>query len=669
MERLKKHRKLLIILGIAAVVVIVLLVRLHSAASRRMSPDAIASAMDTAYVEKRSLVESISATGSLTSLDSKDVTANVSGVEVLEVPIKVGDTVSVGDVLCLLDSSDLEQDLKDAQNSLNATEGKTEIDVSAAERSLAEAEATRNIEVERANQDAADAWNDYLEALTDLEEAENEYIEAQATTAEKNGEYEYYTDLMEEAKENLENASTGDNASSVYEVQFENTKSGLSAIVSGFSNYIAGSLNKIYLLSTDLPNMTATDIVDTSVGNSGNENTTGDDTSSDTASYATEEDINHINEYLNTLKSLQSKYNEARDSETDASEAYSELQEDYQELQSEVSSWQSKYNTAKSEESSKKSAYENAITTADSKLDVYNTKVRSYEDSVRNNDSAVNTKTDSLKTSQLNASISGASDRQQISSYQKQIDACTVTAPISGIITAVNVEAGDNYTGMAVATIENNVGYEVSTEIDEYDIGKVQVGQTVIIKTNGTDDEEFRGTVREIAPRATTGSSNVTYTVKISVEDSSDAFKMDMTAKCSIVIDSKENVLTVPYTAVQTADDGSFYIEVLSGEDKAGSGFAADGTDENSSAPETEDSSAAPETGKAGNVGKGKASGAAQTPSTRRITVEKGIESDYYVEISGDGVEEGMEVVLPASKEQLGSTMNFMGDMGPMGGF
>lgn len=68
-------------------------------------------------------------------------------------------------------------------------------------------------------------------------------------------------------------------------------------------------------------------------------------------------------------------------------------------------------------------------------------------------------------------------------------------APISGVITAVNAKAGDTYNGGALFTIEDVSAYEVSAEIDEYDIGKIREGQTVVIKTNGTGDEELKGTV------------------------------------------------------------------------------------------------------------------------------------------------------------------------------
>ena len=259
--------------------------------------------------------------------------------------------------------------------------------------------------------------------------------------------------------------------------------------------------------------------------------------------------------------------------------------------------------------------------------DAYNRQLQNQEDTIRNGSSTLQSRQDSVTSSRLNASTTGMSDQQQIDRCQEQIAACTVTAPLSGVVTAVNLETGDNYNGGAIVTIEDVSSYEVTVEIDEYDISRIKEGQKVVIKTNGTGDLELEGEVLSVAPRATGGAS-VTYTVKISIDTPCEDLRMDMTAKLSIIISSRENVLTVPYAAVQTAEDGSFYVEVVEE-----NGETAEG-----SLP------------------------------TRRIPVTKGIESDYYVEISGEGIEEGLEVIVPADNS-LDNLNELMFQMGPMGGF
>ncbi len=333
------------------------------------------------------------------------------------------------------------------------------------------------------------------------------------------------------------------------------------------------------------------------------------------------------------------------------------LESEAQRLEQLITEYQMKYSTAQETERGLRSAYDQTITAVNNAYDAYKRQLQSQEDAVRNGNSTLQGRQDNLTSSRLNASTSGNSDQQQIDRYQEQIAACNVTAPISGIVTAVNLETGDRYNGGAIVTIEDISSYEVTVEIDEYDISKIKAGQKVVIKTNGTGDLELEGKVISIAPRASAG-SGVTYTVKTSIDTPCEDLRMDMTAKLSIVISSKENVLTVPYAAVQTAEDGSFYVEVVDGNagtDAVGSGQQGGADGERPMAP------GAP-TGRGGNAAM------PNTLPTRRIPVTKGIESDYYVEISGEGIVEGLEVIVPAD-DSLDDLNRLLQQMGPMGGF
>lgn len=628
-EKLVKHKKALIIFLIF-VVAIVVFISVFTIRMKARSEEILAAmtAQETAQIERRTLVESISATGTVTSVGSKSVEVDVTGVKVKSVDVKVGGRVEEGDVICLLDTTDIEQDLADARISLNATQGKTQVDVSSAERSLSEAETGRNIDLERADKDVADAWNDYLLALTDLEEAEDDWEEAKKTTAEKKGEYEFRKEQLEEAEKTLNSTEAGENTSSQYETQF-------SVEVKALREYITseqiqtqpGALDYLYISNNELQSYTVDFIVSSENGSvSGN---------------TTDEKKAVINGYLETLKGLQISYQTSSASYAEANAKYQDVQSDYQSLQTEVTEWQNKYNTAQQNETTAETAYEQALTTVDSKLDAYNQQVRSKEDTIRNDDSTVSNKKDSLETSRLNASTSGLSDKQQIKKYEEQIAECTVTAPMSGIITEINVEAGDTYSGATIAVIEDTSDYEISAEIEEYDISAVKVGQKVVIKTNGTGDLELDGTVKEIAPRATTGGTNVTYTVTISVDTPCNELKLDMTAKLSIILSSKENVLAVPYNSVQEDEDGNFYIEIM--KEQTEKSDVSGNHVESVSDTEAEQS--------------------------EKVYITKGIESDYYIQVNGNGIEEGMSVIVPVSSEDGSDIMDIINRTGPMGGF
>lgn len=165
-EFLKRHRKGCIVAGVL-VVILAGISAFVSRANKAAKMMAMAPVQETAEAEKRSLVESVSATGTVVSAQSKNVSVTLSGLKVQEVNVKVGDSVEAGDVICLLDSTNLEEDLADARTTLNAISGKTDVEVAGAERGLLEAQTTSEIETTRAYDDENEAYNDYLKAKTD----------------------------------------------------------------------------------------------------------------------------------------------------------------------------------------------------------------------------------------------------------------------------------------------------------------------------------------------------------------------------------------------------------------------------------------------------------------------------------------------------------------------
>ncbi len=236
-------------------------------------------------------------------------------------------------------------------------------------------------------------------------------------------------------------------------------------------------------------------------------------------------------------------------------------------------------------------------------------------DAKRANDSTLATTKDSLKSAQLSAENSTATMEKQVSALEDQIEACTIKAPISGVVTTLNVAEGNTYAGMNSIVLEDISSFEITTEIDEYDIGKIKPGQRVVFKTNGTGDAELDGVVKSVAPRASIGmGTSVTYKVVISVLSENEYLKLDMTAKISIVLAESKDGLTVPYDAVITDDDGKEYVNVVDGKNEDG------------------------------------------TNITHKVYVETGIKSSYYTEIYGEGLVPGTEVEI---KRQSSDVFDF----------
>ncbi len=222
------------------------------------------------------------------------------------------------------------------------------------------------------------------------------------------------------------------------------------------------------------------------------------------------------------------------------------------------------------------------------------------------------------------------------------MDNTKVTAPISGYITAMNVEEGNSYTmGSTIFTIADTSSFVVEATVDEFDIASIAEGQKAVVKFDATDDEEFSGQVSYVAIASTssTSSSSTTsaasamsgaatstasYKLKIQLDNADDRLRVGMTAKASVILDSVSDVFAVPYDCIEEDEDGSSYVTEV----------ADDGTE-------------------------------------TKISVTVGLQSDYYEEIQSDKLTEGMKLKATASSsDSSGDNMMIMnmGGGNPGGG-
>ncbi|NIJ53436.1 efflux RND transporter periplasmic adaptor subunit [Dyadobacter arcticus] len=163
----------------------------------------------------------------------------------------------------------------------------------------------------------------------------------------------------------------------------------------------------------------------------------------------------------------------------------------------------------------------------------------------------------------------------------------SIFAPVSGIISLLNVEAGERVVGTSqmagteMMRIANLANMEVRVNVNENDIVRVTLGDTAEIDVDAysASGRKFRGIVKEIANTAAglaTSSSSSTsassasadavteFEVKVKIlnESFSDLmtsrskksypFKPGMTASVEIITDRKNGVVTVPIAAVTT---------------------------------------------------------------------------------------------------------------------
>lgn len=460
------------------------------------------SQVERVQVTKQNLINSISLTGTVKSADAWDVSASAKDVEVLQVNYEAGDYVNEGDVIVVLDTTDLELSLTEAQNkqALSAyTEGKS---IETASENYAEAV-----------EDGTDTYNDAVKKEADAKEA------------------------LQEAEDDLAEAAS----------RLKRREERLAEVDAAWEPY----------------------------------------------ANLTDEEVQALgDEGLEAYKTAKQDYSDAHTSYTEAHQAY----------------------TAAAEAEEKT-------------VEAYESAADDLEKAQKNNDRNIADAADQLEKAQMEHTYSNDSSQKTIENYQEQIDSCTVTSPISGVITAMNVAVGDTYMGEGnvMFSVADQEHFVVAASVDEYDIGSIAKDMEAAVIVEAVGEDELPAAVSFVSPTASASNTgSASYEVEIALNDANTDLRIGMTAKASIVLDAAYDVLTVPYDCIETDETGRSVVYV----DQNGEKTA--------------------------------------------VSVEIGMEGDYYVEISGEGLDESTMVYYATpmvNASGTGSDANTGAMMGmPMGG-
>jgi HlyD family secretion protein len=131
---------------------------------------------------------------------------------------------------------------------------------------------------------------------------------------------------------------------------------------------------------------------------------------------------------------------------------------------------------------------------------------------------------------------------------------CTITAPISGMIIARNVQVGNMVIASFNSPVLFTIAYDltkmqVQTSVDESDIGLVKVGQQAKFTVNAYPNDVFIGEVTQIRHQPIMVQNVVNYIVIIEVANPDLKLMPGLTANSNIFIQERKNVLKIPSNA------------------------------------------------------------------------------------------------------------------------
>ncbi len=139
---------------------------------------------------------------------------------------------------------------------------------------------------------------------------------------------------------------------------------------------------------------------------------------------------------------------------------------------------------------------------------------------------------------------------------RRNLEYTEIRAPIAGVVVARNVEVGQTVAASLSAPVlfvlaQDLAQMEILASVDESDIGQIAEGQKVHFTVQAYPDRQFEGTVRQVRLEATTRENVVTYSVVVAVGNEDGSLLPGMTATLDVVIETAEDVLMVPNTALR----------------------------------------------------------------------------------------------------------------------
>jgi HlyD family secretion protein len=150
---------------------------------------------------------------------------------------------------------------------------------------------------------------------------------------------------------------------------------------------------------------------------------------------------------------------------------------------------------------------------------------------------------------------------------EKQIKACTLIAPIDGLVVYANdpgrgfgstqpqIEEGASVRErQKIISIPDITRMQVNAKVHESQIDKITPNMKAKIRVDAFADQMLNGTVNDVAPLPDPGnffSSDIkVYTTHIRIDDPLSGLRPGMTAQVEILVNRLENILSVPVQAV-----------------------------------------------------------------------------------------------------------------------
>jgi len=153
------------------------------------------------------------------------------------------------------------------------------------------------------------------------------------------------------------------------------------------------------------------------------------------------------------------------------------------------------------------------------------------------------------------------------------IDSTRLTAPFAGILTV----SPTSVTGVQLSAtdyfeIVNPETLIFKAAVDEVDLAGLSTGLPASFELDAYEDKTFDSTLNYLSYTATTTSTKTVFLAEFPIDTlryGQDTFRIGMNGEAKIVLDTRQNVLTVPLDATRERD-GKTYVDIKSDTNQEG---------------------------------------------------------------------------------------------------
>jgi HlyD family secretion protein len=136
------------------------------------------------------------------------------------------------------------------------------------------------------------------------------------------------------------------------------------------------------------------------------------------------------------------------------------------------------------------------------------------------------------------------------------LDHCTITSPIDGVVISRNVDVGQTVAASLQAPVIFQIAndltkMQIDANVAEADVGVLEVGQDVDFTVDAFPTRTFHGKIVQVRNAPITVQNVVTYDTVIGVSNPDLKLKPGMTANVSIIIAHKDDVLQIKNAALR----------------------------------------------------------------------------------------------------------------------